>query len=444
MNATLDRLILFTRYPEPGTTKTRLIPVLGPEGAAEFQRRLTERAARAAGAARSRRGLALEIRYAGGSRSGMRQWLGDHASYRPQGPGDLGARMQACLRAAFEEGAKRAVLIGSDIPALSPAVLTRAFDELDRCDLVFGPAADGGYYLVGATAAGFRRGAGVFGPGIGWGAPDVLARTLRRLRAANQACVLLDTLADVDGPADLRGAMEALGGREGRPSVSVVIPALNEASQLGRTLAALAPVREVEVVVVDGGSADDTVAIARSAGVRAVAARPPRSVQMNAGAALSSGGILLFLHADTRLPAGFQEPVRRALSAPRVAAGAFHLRIDAAGRGLRITEQAANLRSRLLQMPYGDQALFLRRDVFWGLGGFPPFPIMEDFEFIRRLRRRGRIAMVPDAVRTSPRRWLRVGVAKTWLINQAVIAAYLLGVSTERLASWYRKNRTAG
>ena len=439
MNTTPDRLILFTRYPEPGTTKTRLIPVLGPEGAAEFQRRLTERAAQVAVAARTRRGLSLEIRHSGGSPTGMRQWLGEEFSYRPQGPGDLGTRMGACFRAAFEEGAERAVLIGADIPALSPAILTQAFDGLDCCDLVFGPAADGGYYLIGATAAGFRRSTAFLGSGITWGAPDVLARTLRRVRDAHLTCTLLETLADIDGPADLPAALRTLAGRGDRPSVSIVIPALNEADQLERTLSALSPSQDIEVIVVDGGSRDATLAIARTAGVRALAARPPRSVQMNAGAAAAGGEILLFLHADTRLPVKFQEPVHRTLASPGVAAGAFRLRIDADGLGLRIIEQAANWRSRFLQMPYGDQALFLRRDTFWGLGGFPSFPIMDDFEFIRRLTRKGRIAMVPDSVLTAPRRWLRVGVGKTWLINQAIIAAYFMGAPPERLAAWYRK-----
>jgi rSAM/selenodomain-associated transferase 2/rSAM/selenodomain-associated transferase 1 len=439
MSATRDRLILFTRYPEPGTTKTRLIPVLGPEGAAEFQRRLTERAAQIAAATRSRRGLSLEIRHSGGSQAGMRQWLGQEFSYRPQGPGDIGTRMEACFRAAFEEGAARAVLIGADIPALSPAILSRAFDGLDRCDLVFGPAADGGYYLIGATAAGFRRNGAFLASGITWGAPDVLVQTLHRVRDAHLTWTLLEPLADVDGPADLPAALRALAGRGDRPFVSVVIPALNEAGQLGRTLSALSLSQDIEVIVVDGGSRDATLAIARTAGVRALEARPPRSVQMNAGAAAAGGEILLFLHADTRLPMKFQEPVRRTLASPRVAAGAFFLRIDAYGWGLRIIEQAANWRSRLLQLPYGDQALFLRRDTFWELGGFPAIPIMEDFELVRRLKRKGRIAMVPDSVRTSPRRWLQVGVGKTWLINQAIIAAYFMGAPPERLAAWYRK-----
>jgi rSAM/selenodomain-associated transferase 2 len=162
---------------------------------------------------------------------------------------------------------------------------------------------------------------------------------------------------------------------------------------------------------------------------------------MNAGAVIASGDILIFLHADTRLPNGFQEQVRQTLAHPRVAAGAFHLQIDAPGKGLRIIEQAVNWRSRFLQMPYGDQALFLKRDVFWESGAFFPIPIMEDFALIRRLKRRGRIELAPGWAMTSARRWLQMGVTRTWLINQLVLGAYLVGVSPHRLARWYRCKR---
>lgn len=443
MSATPDRLILFTRWPEPGSTKTRLIPLLGPEGAAEFQRRLTMQAAHTVAAAGSPRGLSREIRHAGGTESDMRRWLGAGFVYRPQGRGDVGARMEACFRAAFEEGAQRAVLVGADIPALTPAIVARAFEALDRCDLVFGPAADGGYYLIGATASGFRTSSDYLGSAISWGGPDVLARTLQMVRSADLTCTLLETLADVDDPAGLPAALRALCRGEGRPArLSVILPVLNEAGQLGRTLAALGPRHGLEVIVVDGGSADATLAVARAAGVRTLAARSPRSLQMNAGAAAAGGGILLFLHADTRPPQGFQHQIREALARPRTAAGAFHLRIDAAGRPLRIIEAAANWRARFLQMPYGDQALFLGRDAFWEAGAFPPIPIMEDFEFVRRLQRRGRIVLARGSAVTSARRWQRIGAFKTWLINQRVVIGYCMGVAPERLDAWYRpKNR---
>jgi rSAM/selenodomain-associated transferase 2/rSAM/selenodomain-associated transferase 1 len=437
LSAAPERLILFTRYPEPGTTKTRLMPVLGPEGAAEVQRRLTERAAKAAAEAQRRRGLSLEIRHQGGGEAQMRDWLGERFTFRPQGCGDIGARMQASLGAAFSEGSQRAVLIGSDIPGLSSATILQAFDALTLHDLVFGPAADGGYYLIGLTAACFRRGTTFLGPGIAWGSPDVLARTLGMVRDARLTHTLLNTLADVDRLQDLPAAMRALCPGKGRPAISVVIPALNEASQIAATLSPLVRTPDVEIIVVDGGSTDATVAVARADGVRVLESRPPRSIQMNAGAAAADGGILLFLHADTRLPAGFDEQVRQTLARPRVAAGAFRLRINAHGNRLRVIERAANWRSRWLQMPYGDQALFMRMDLFWELGAFPPIPIMEDFELVRRLKRRGRMALASGCAETSARRWLRLGAVKTWLINQCVIAAYYAGVSPQRLAVWY-------
>jgi rSAM/selenodomain-associated transferase 2/rSAM/selenodomain-associated transferase 1 len=416
--------------------------VLGPEGAAQFQRRLTLRAAKAAAEAGHRRGLALEIRHQGGSAMLLRDWLGEHFHFRPQGVGDIGRRMQASLGEAFAEGSPVAVLIGSDIPGLTSATLLRAFEALRHHDLVFGPAADGGYYLIGMTAAGFRHAGPCFEPGIAWGASDVLARTLSRVRDARLACRLLETLADVDRPQDLPAAMQALCREKDGPGLSVVIPALNEADQIEKTLSTLARARDVEVLLVDGGSTDATVAVAQAAGIRVLAARPPRSVQMNAGAAAAGGDRLLFLHADTDLPAGFESQVRRTLARPGVAAGAFRLRIDGRGRGLRIVERAANWRSRWFQMPYGDQALFMGRDLFWELGGFPPIPIMEDFELVRRLKRRGRIALAPGCAATSARRWLRLGAVKTWLINQWVIAAHFAGVSPHRLAAWYRGKKS--
>jgi uncharacterized protein len=438
MNPAPARLILFTRYPEAGTTKTRLIPVLGPDGAAAFQRRLTERAAETAGELRRRHRLSVEVRYEGGSESHMRRWLGPEFTYRPQGRGHIGARMRESLLAAFQEGAPAAVIIGSDIPGITPAILGQAFDALGRHPLVFGPATDGGYYLIGSTAAGFADGAPFLGNGVAWGTPQVLAQTLDQVRDQGLSYVCLETLCDADRPEDLQAAMEALSWNGGGPGVSVVIPALNEAGQIAETVCGLASNHRTEVIVVDGGSTDATAHIAASLQARILVAQPPRSVQMNAGAAIARGSALVFLHADTCLSPGFEDQVQETLARPGVAAGAFRLRISAGAKGLRLIEGMANWRSRCLQLPYGDQAIFLNRDTFWGLHGFPPFPIMEDFELIRRLRRRGRIELAPGQASTSARRWLQVGIARTWLINQLVITGYFLGVPADRLARWYR------
>nr|MDF0368320.1 TIGR04283 family arsenosugar biosynthesis glycosyltransferase [Nodosilinea sp. TSF1-S3] len=220
--------------------------------------------------------------------------------------------------------------------------------------------------------------------------------------------------------------------------ISIVIPTLNEARNLPQTLAPLPGATRVEVVVVDGGSGDQTAAVAQGLGVRVIESAPGRSRQLNAGATVARGEILLFLHADTRLPAGFDWAIRQTLAQPGVVAGAFRLTIDGPSRGLRWVERGVQVRSRLLQMPYGDQGLFLRAKTFHRLGGFPDLPMMEDFELVRRLRRLGKVAIAPQAVVTSDRRWRTLGTVRTTLANQVMIAGYLLGVDPHQLARWYR------
>ncbi|MBD1917019.1 MULTISPECIES: TIGR04283 family arsenosugar biosynthesis glycosyltransferase [Cyanophyceae] len=223
-----------------------------------------------------------------------------------------------------------------------------------------------------------------------------------------------------------------------QPAISVVIPALNEARQLPAVLDTIHAANLVEVIVVDGGSADGTAEVAEAQGARVVKSAPGRSYQLNCGAAAATGSLLLFLHADTRLPEGFDRTIRQTLAQPGVVAGAFRLTIDGPGRGLRWVERGVNLRSRLLQMPYGDQAIFLKAEAFHNLGGFPELPMMEDFELMRRLRKVGKVALAPSAVVTSDRRWRTLGILRTTLANQAMIAGYLLGVDPHKLARWYR------
>ncbi len=223
-----------------------------------------------------------------------------------------------------------------------------------------------------------------------------------------------------------------------RPNISVIIPALNEAAVLGETLRRIPWVEDIEVIMVDGGSCDSTVRVAEAFGARVIQTADGRAHQMNSGAAVARGEILLFLHADTRLPADFGRLVRETLRRPGVVAGAFRLRLDSPRWSLRVVEALANFRSNWLKMPYGDQALFLRARHFRTAVGFSKLPIMEDFEFVHRLGRWGRIAIAPAAVVTSARRWEQLGVLRTTLINQIIILAYLLGIAPARLARWYR------
>ncbi len=223
--------------------------------------------------------------------------------------------------------------------------------------------------------------------------------------------------------------------------ISVIIPTLEEAGNLPALLEDVGRAQAVEVIVVDGGSRDDTVAQARRMDARVITGPPGRALQMNRGAAVARGRILFFVHADSRLPRGFDDLIRRALERRGAVAGAFTLRIDAPGMRLRFVEYWANLRSRYLEMPYGDQGLFLKAERFHQTGGFPALPIMEDFELMRRLRQQGRIVILPSEIRTSARRWVNMGPGRTTLINQIIVAAYLAGRSPEKLARLYRRSK---
>ncbi len=224
-------------------------------------------------------------------------------------------------------------------------------------------------------------------------------------------------------------------------SISIIIPTYNEAENLSGFLPELLGVPDVEIVVVDGNSSDGTLNTATALGVKALSIPPDRALQMNAGAQAASSEILLFLHGDTRLPQGFTRKVHDILNQPGIVAGAFSLKIDRKGYGLRIIEMLVNFRSRFMQLPYGDQGIFLKASMFSAVGGFPALPILEDFELTRKLKRKGRIKILSQAATTSARRWKKLGLLRTTFINQAVIIGYLLGVDPKKLAGWYRKER---
>lgn len=224
-----------------------------------------------------------------------------------------------------------------------------------------------------------------------------------------------------------------------KPALSIVIPALNEAAGIEATLRALQPLRArgVELVLADGGSGDGTAALARP-WVDAVAeALRGRALQMNAGAALARAEVLLFLHADTRLP-----PLADVLVLQAVATGAcwgrFDVRIEGRPWVLRVVATLMNLRSRASGIATGDQAIFVRRDLFARVGGFPDQPLMEDIELSKRLRKTSRPACLRQRVTTSGRRWEQRGVLRTIALMWVLRGLYWIGFPPERLARLYR------
>jgi rSAM/selenodomain-associated transferase 2 len=160
---------------------------------------------------------------------------------------------------------------------------------------------------------------------------------------------------------------------------------------------------------------------------------------MNVGARMAKGEILLFLHGDTVLPRGYNAQIRRVLSLPGVVAGAFRLSINGKSLSLRAIEKVVNLRSTILQMPFGDQAFFMRRGIFEQAGGFREISMMEDFDLIRKLRNCGQIRIAEGSVLTSGRRWEKLGPWRTTLMNQIAILAYLIGISPANIARFYSR-----
>ena len=236
----------------------------------------------------------------------------------------------------------------------------------------------------------------------------------------------------------LPSAAEGLGDLDPLPPLAVVIPALNEAEHLPLLLAdlAAAPGLVAELLVVDGGSRDGTVAIARLAGARVTQASGGRGAQLAQGACQTTAPWLLFLHGDTRLPPAWAGAVTRALASPP-AGWYFQLEIEGAGLGLTLLQVGVALRSRWLQRPYGDQGLLVRRDAYLAAGGFRPLPLMEDLDLVERLAARGRLRCLGPALVVAGRRWRRLGLWGCLWQNWCLRRAWRRGVGAEALAQRY-------
>ena len=232
----------------------------------------------------------------------------------------------------------------------------------------------------------------------------------------------------------------AIAEESARAALSIIIPVLNEEAEIADALAALAPLRArgIETIVVDGGSRDRTIALARPLADHVIRAARGRAVQMNAGAAAARrGNVLLFLHADTRLPADADRLVLDGLVRSGRRWGRFDVRISGRHPLLRVVARLMNIRSRLTGIATGDQAMFVTRDVFDAVGGFPDIPLMEDVALSHILKRSGKpLCLRPRAV-TSGRRWEKNGMLRTIVLMWRLRFAYSLGAEPARLARRY-------
>ncbi len=472
MTHAIFTIALFVKAPEVGQVKSRLAKTIGVDFATEFYRSMGRDWFDRLTAFADRQQADLRVFYAPDSgRSTVCDWLGcDDQQLVAQGDGDLGDRMARAFTTCFEQGSDRVLLVGSDSPDLPDGILTQAAEALVGTGAAICPTEDGGYCLVG-----FRRDR--FLPAIFqnmiWSTETVFAETIARFQSANQPISVLPTWYDIDHATDLdrfwqlnqqnpdlKQSIATLEKIRQPIAISVIMPVLNEGERIQKTLDHLAEIAgqiSYEVIVVDGDRAGSTLQYLPSdRPVRGITAARGRGPQMNAGAAIARGEILLFLHADTQLPTtAFTQITTTLKQAPTVGAhrrapfsedlvgGAFDLSIASSRWTLRTIARVASVRSRLTRLPYGDQAIFIRRSAFVALGGYPEIPIMEDVALMRSIRRRGwRIRILPDRVLTSARRWEREGVWRCTLRNWTMLLAYFAGVSPWTLLAWYSPERS--
>lgn len=224
-------------------------------------------------------------------------------------------------------------------------------------------------------------------------------------------------------------------------TISVILPVWKEVSIINHTIGNILSSEyraDMEIIVVDGSAEGETIHAVQNKKVQKIVSEKGRSQQMNAGATIARGGILLFLHADTLLPRNALHAISSIMQKKELVGGAFDLGIDSPRSVFRLIETAASLRSRITRIPYGDQGIFIRKDYFHAIGGFKEIPLMEDVDLMRRIKKAGdKICILPLKVKTSPRRWEKEGIVRCTLRNWTLITLYCLGFSPEKLTKLY-------
>ena len=465
VNSNRNALIIFTREPEPGKTKTRLMPYFSEEKCAELHRCMLKDIR----SEMKKTDADIIVAYTGGDEGPafLRKIFGRNTIFIPQNGDDIGARMQNAVSEALKLGYDKAVLIGTDIPELEAETIDTAFAMLDVCDVVMGPTEDGGYYLIGmkevlAEAFSVRL----------YGVDTVFNETITALKAADINVGYVDEYSDIDIPEDIAGFRKRMREDPGirrsntgrflsdNATVSVIIPVYNESSGISDLLEQLLPYRnECEIIIVDGGSTDDTVNKAgeliteyfNESGCRVSISESDkgRSIQMNTGALASTGDILFFLHSDSILPKDFLKEIRRTMSASDW--GCFGVKFPSRNVFMITNRIISNHRARFRWMPYGDQGIFIDRDLFFEMGMFPEIPIMEDYEFSLKLKRYGfRPGMASRRITTSARRYIRPGhglvretcdILRTELNMWRLRSMFRRGKSPEEIIKLYKDIR---
>jgi rSAM/selenodomain-associated transferase 2/rSAM/selenodomain-associated transferase 1 len=421
-------LIIFVKNPEKGKVKTRLAKTIGAEKALEVYQKLLQITKSIVDPL----SVHKQVWY---SRFVDEDDLWSEGGYEkhPQEGENLGKRMQHAFEQAFTGGHQKVVIIGSDCSSLETDILREAFDQLDDHDVVIGPANDGGYYLLGMSE---------FYPslfeGKTWSTSSVFESTIRQVENLNISYHLLPTLNDIDTEADLRASTKIFFVMS---EISVVIPTYNEAGTIGETIRKVkhrSCEQITEIIVVDGGSADGTMEEAEKAGAIVLESpRKGRAAQMNVGAEQANGHLLYFLHADTHPPPNFDAIILSSF-ANGSKAGCFRLRFDSDNPLLKCYAWFTRFDINLFR--FGDQSLFVEQDVFHQLEGFrEDHIVMEDQEFVKRVKKRYSFDILDEAVVTSAEKYRKNGVIKLQLVFTLILCSYYLGASQDHLVQIYKR-----
>lgn len=433
MSSPAPKIALFARYPVAGMAKTRLIPALGEQGAADLHRTLVERTI----ATMRESGLPFALHITGAPASDFAEWLGDDVELVEQGDGDLGDRLSRVSAPA--------ILLGADIPDLEAHHLIAAAKALEEFPVAIGPVNDGGYYCLG-----FREPVPFLLEDMDWGTDGVAAETMARLKARDIPFCVLDKLRDCDRPEDLENWPDLAG--KSPATTTVLVPMLNEEKALPQVIAHLAALdpQPHEILAVDGGSEDGSALLAKEAGWRVITAPRGRGSQINAGVKAARGTQVVVLHADTIPPSDFIAVIDETLADPKIALAGFTPIIRGPEKtrwGTTAHNWAKTWYAPLLARPhlffkgvrllFGDHAMFFRRGDFLAVGGCDPeAKVMEEADLCIAMVAKGRVKLIRRTVQTSDRRVAEWGPLKANWIYMKVGIMWALGARS-RLEEQY-------
>lgn len=422
-----NALIYFIKAPILGRVKTRLAKSIGDEMARMFYEQFVQRLLK-----RNPQNCDIFIAYDDGELPcTLPTYLENHTLFL-QAKGDLGYKMAEAFSHVFNLGYTQALLVGSDIPDVDEKILEEAFVLLKTSDATLSPTLDGGYYLIGFHAKTFTCKAF---EGIIYGTSSVFEQTKEHLKPLHVKHGKM--LRDIDTLEDIKAYAPHILPK--LPRISVIIPVYHEDETLLQTIDTLrqnAQENDFEIIVIDTPEYT-TINRLHVKDIRTSIAPKGRASQMNEGALMAQGDILLFLHADTQLPKAWDILIEKALHVNK--AGAFSLGIDSPKRIFRIIEILATLRTKTTQIPYGDQAHFFETSFFKQLEGYTTIPLMEDIDIMKKVKLKGeKITLLDEKALTSARRWEKEGIVYTTLRNRVLSLLYFLGVAPKHLVKRYK------